>query len=80
MTGGFPPSARSRVQVYTLSGPQEQLPSLLQPRYDHACAYYLDSQDRAVSIACNITAHLTVVSLHCVVRINNNIHYIRFCW
>ena len=47
------------VQVYTLSGPQEQLPSLQTGRSRHACAHYLDSQDRVVSIACNITAHLT---------------------
>ena len=48
------------VQVYTLSGAQEQLPSLQTPRYEHACAHYMDSQDRAVSIACNIRAHLTI--------------------
>ena len=62
------------VQVYTLSGPQEQLPDLQTPRYQHACAHYLDSQDRAVSIACNITAHLTIVTLHCVLMINDY-HY-----
>ena len=56
-----------RVQVYTLSGPQEQLPDLQTPRMLHACAHYLDSQDRVVSIACNITAHLTIVTLHCAV-------------
>ena len=71
VTGGYDyPSHLATVQVYTLSGPQEQLPSLLQPRYDHACAYYLDSQDRAVSIACTITAYLirvTVQPVHCVV-------------
>ena len=39
------------VQVYTIEGPQEQLPSLLQSRNGHACAYFLDSQDRVVSIA-----------------------------
>ena len=37
------------VQVYTISGPQYQLPSLQTPRYDHACTHYLDSQDRMVS-------------------------------
>ena len=61
------------VQVYTLSGPQEQLPDLQTPRYGHACAHYMDSQDRVVSIACNITAHLTIVTMHCVVMISNNI-------
>ena len=70
VTGGW--YAIATVQEYTLSGPQEQLYSLQTPRYDHACAHYLDSQDRAVSIACNITAHLTIVTLHCVVMINNN--------
>ena len=68
------------VQVYTLSGAQEQLPSLQTPRRNHACAHYLDSQDRVVSIAYNMTAHLTIVTLHCVVMINNDNHYIRFCW
>ena len=38
------------VQVYTLSGPQEQLPNMTTGRYYHACAHYLDSQDRVVSI------------------------------
>ena len=49
VTGGdYPPIAT--VQVYTLSGPQEQLPSLQTGRHNHACAQYLDSQDRVVSI------------------------------
>ena len=69
---------RSRVQVYNISGPQEQLPSLQTPRSYHACAHYMDSQDRVVSIACNITAHLTIVTLHCVVMII--ILMFRFCW
>ena len=60
VTGGYGPIAT--VQVYTSEGPQEQLPSLQTPRSSHACAYFLDSQDRVVSIACNITAHL---KLHC---------------
>ena len=71
----YPPLAT--VQVYTLSGPQEQLPDLQTGRYYHACAHYLDSQDRVVSIACNFTAHLTIVTIvtmHCVVMINNNNH------
>ena len=55
VTGGCCGHGGTRVQVYTLSGPQEQLPSLQTPRRGHACAHYLDSQDRAVSIACNIT-------------------------
>ena len=76
VTGGY--HIRSTVQVYTLSGAQEQLPNLRTPRYGHACAHYLDSQDRVVSIACNITAHLTIVTLHCVVMII--ILMFRFCW
>ena len=73
VTGGWVNDAIATVQVYTLSGPQyPQLPDLRTPRYNHACAHYLDSQDRAVSIACNITAHLTIVTLHRVVMINND--------
>ena len=68
----------STVQVYTLSGPKEQLLDLQTPRSSHACAHYMDSQDRVVSIACNITAHLTIVTLHCVVMII--ILMFRFCW
>ena len=60
----------STVQVYTLSGPQEQLPSLLTSRYRHACAYYLDSQDRAVSIACDITSHLIKITIMLITLIN----------
>ena len=81
VNSGYP---LSTVQVYTLSGAQERLPSLQTPRYWHACAHYLDNQNRVVSIACNITAHLTMVTMHCVVMINNNNnHYnklCRFCW
>ena len=43
---------RATVQVYTSEGPQEQLPSLLTSRDGHACAHYLDNQDRVVSITC----------------------------
>ena len=64
VTGGSRSGAT--VQVYTLSGAQEQLPSLQTGRRSHACAHYLDRQDRVVSIACNITAHLTIVTLHCM--------------
>ena len=72
VTGGWiSDNAIGTVQVYTISGPQEQLPNMTTPRYYHACAHYLDSQDRVVSIACNITAHLTIVTMHCVVIINN---------
>ena len=74
VTGGWGPIAT--VQVYTISGPQyPQLPDLQTPRYDHACAHYMDSQDRVVSIACTITAHLTMVTKHCVVMINANNFY-----
>ena len=38
------------VQVYTISGPHEQLPDLLTARYGHGCAYFVDSKDRVVSI------------------------------
>ena len=76
VTGGL--LSQSTVQEYTLSGPQEQLPDLQTGRSYHACAHYMDSQDRVVSIACNITAHLTIVTLHCVVMII--ILMFRFCW
>ena len=55
VTGGWDGGYNSTVQVYTLSGAQEQLPGLQTGRDNHACAHYMDSQDRAVSIACNIT-------------------------
>ena len=61
VTGGWGPIAT--VQVYTLSGPQEQLPDLRTGRSQHACAHYRDSQDRAVSIVSNITAQLTIVTI-----------------
>ena len=54
----------NRVQVYNISGPQERLPDLQTYRQYHACAHYVDSQDRVVSIAYNITAHPTLVTLH----------------
>ena len=73
VTGGYisgiSPYTIGTVQVYTTEGAQEQLPSLQTARYDHACAHYMDSQDRVVSIACNITAHITIVTMHCVVMI-----------
>ena len=37
------------VQVYTLSGPQDQLPNLITGRYQHACAHFVDSENRVVS-------------------------------
>ena len=39
------------VQVYDTFGPKEQLPDLLTPRAFHACAHYVDSDDRVVSLA-----------------------------
>ena len=63
MTGGYDLGYLATVQVYTLSGPQEQLPDLQTPRRYHACAHYRDSQDRAVSIVSNITAQLTIVTI-----------------
>ena len=74
VTGGYYGRVGT-VQMYTVSGPQEQLPDLQTSRYRHACAYYLDSQDRAVSIiACTITSHLTIVLYY---RINDN-HFIYY--
>ena len=61
VTGG---SVGSLVQVYTTAGHLERLPDLITARYHHACAHYVDSQDRVVSIAYNITAHPTLVTLH----------------
>ena len=78
VTGGYTDTTIATVQEYTISGPQEQLPDLQTGRHSHACAHYMDSQDRVVSIACNITAHLTIVTLHCVVMII--ILMFRFCW
>ena len=37
------------VQVYTISGPQEQLPDLMIGRYQHACAHFVDSENSVVS-------------------------------
>ena len=39
------------VQVYDNVGPKEQLPDLLTPRAYHACAHYIDSDNRVVSLA-----------------------------
>ena len=54
VTGGFVISPIATVQVYNDAGAQEQLPDLQIARGYHACAYYLDSEDRAVSVTCNI--------------------------
>ena len=51
------------VQVYTISGPQEQLPDMLRGRLRHACAHYVDSQNRVVSIiltASHVTVYMTL--------------------
>ena len=48
VTGGE--ASRSIVQVYNISGPQEQLPDLLTARHDHACAHYVDSENRIVRV------------------------------
>ena len=37
------------VQVYDNDGPQEQLPDLIASRSYHACAHYVDSENRVVS-------------------------------
>ena len=74
VTGGsdYPNPPLATVQEYTLSGPQypqPPLPDLLTGRLGHACAHYMDNEDRVVSIACNITAHLTIVAMHCFIII-----------
>ena len=61
VTGGD--ESMQTVQVYTSEGPQEQLPSLLQRRENHACAYYLDSQDRVVSTAYDITDYQSLCTV-----------------
>ena len=61
VTGGSGPIAT--VQVYTISGLQEQLPDMLQRRNKHACAHYVDSQNRVVSIiltASHVTVYMTL--------------------
>ena len=37
------------VQVYDNEGPREQLPDLIASRSYHACAHYVDSENRVVS-------------------------------
>ena len=50
VTGGYTSHVPiATVQVYNISGAQEQLPDLLTARRDHACAHFLDSQNRVVS-------------------------------
>ena len=77
VTGGWDDNndeAISTVQEYTLSGPQyPKLPSLQTPRYHHACAHYMDSQERVVSIY-NVTSQLicSPYSHYGVVMINDN--------
>ena len=73
VTGGFRYQDGGRVQVYTLSGPQEQLPDLQTPRSGHACAHYMDNQNRVVSIiACNITAYLSNCQHFAMINDNYN--------
>ena len=71
----YPPIAT--VQVYTMEGyHQEQLPSMSIPRVNHACSYYLNSENQVVSMDCNIRHESTVYFImHCVVIMiikNNN--------
>ena len=66
VTGGS--DSRSTVLVYTLSGAQGQLPSLQTGRWDHACAYYLDSQDRPVRIVYN----LMMINIIIIIMVINN--------
>ena len=50
VTGGL--YSRKTVQVYTISGPQEQpdLPDMIEDRWNHACAHYVDSENRIVRV------------------------------
>ena len=52
VTGGYDMvnfSPLATVQVYDNEGPQEQLPDLMTRRSYHACAHYVDSENRVVS-------------------------------
>ena len=50
VTGGYNPfSSKSTVVVYNTSGMVEQLPDLRTPRKEHACGYYVDSNNQVVS-------------------------------
>ena len=50
VTGGYLPFGRgSTVVVYNTSGMVEQLPDLRTPRKEHACGYYVDSNNQVVS-------------------------------
>ena len=44
----------AKVEVYDTFGPKEQLPDLLTPRAYHACAHYVDSDNRVVSLALHL--------------------------
>ena len=48
-SGGWYGRAIATVQVYTISGPQEQLPDLMTGRWGHACAHFVDSENIVVS-------------------------------
>ena len=52
VTGGWISSDTigATVWVYTISGHQEQLPDMMTPRKSHACAHFMDSTNRLVSI------------------------------
>ena len=49
----------SRVQVYTVQGPKEQLPDLNQPRRNHACGYFYNMDNNLV--ICNIGVSRTTI-------------------
>ena len=57
VTGGY---VVATVQVYNTSGPQEQLPDMLNTRYEHACAHFMDSQNRVVSTPEHVTVNITM--------------------
>ena len=60
VTGGASGAgSKANVQVYTISGPQEPLPDLLTARYDHACAHFMDSENRVVSTSIHFTVYIT---------------------
>ena len=66
VTGGF--YTLSTVQVYNISGPQEQLPDLRTPRSGHGCAHFLDSQNRMVTV--NIIMYKCIALCLCLYLIS----------
>ena len=48
VTGGR--YSRGRVTAYTEAGAREELPQLLTPRQDHACASFVNEDNLAVGV------------------------------